>query len=324
MLVPSRHGSSEAYRYGFQGQEKDDELKGEGNSYNFGARMLDPRIGRFFTIDPDFEDYPSTSPYLYANNSPLYFIDHDGKGPRPAPKLIEATIHNFGDFWFRAFKASNNTSTGHFNDWVRGRAKSDGRSKALGAIGEGTFAASLDAVAFPNTKVAFGSEIYGKAATKLVQVDVVEITVIGTYKGKLLGGGLGKKIINYNFNGTEKDPIIEERSYTGLRTIVQNYEIKTLNPDSNVGKLYQQLSKGVDQAIKNGLTTEDDVYGVLVTDQASWEKVANDKTYGNLLKAKYELLTKSGNVLRLQKGLYEQSQNNLDNLVEIVKNTPEK
>ena len=33
MLVPNRHGSSNSYRYGFQGQEKDDELKGEGNSF---------------------------------------------------------------------------------------------------------------------------------------------------------------------------------------------------------------------------------------------------------------------------------------------------
>ncbi|NJM79504.1 MAG: hypothetical protein HC854_07690 [Flavobacterium sp.] len=51
-LLPNRHGSSTAYRYGFQGQEKDDELKGIGNSYDFGARMHDPRIGRFISIDP--------------------------------------------------------------------------------------------------------------------------------------------------------------------------------------------------------------------------------------------------------------------------------
>jgi len=31
------------YRYGFNGHEKDDEIKGSGNSLNFGARILDPR-----------------------------------------------------------------------------------------------------------------------------------------------------------------------------------------------------------------------------------------------------------------------------------------
>ncbi|WP_317044843.1 RHS repeat domain-containing protein, partial [Flavobacterium columnare] len=51
-LIPNRHGASNQYRYGFNGKEKDDELKGEGNSYDFGARLLDPRIGRWFSPDP--------------------------------------------------------------------------------------------------------------------------------------------------------------------------------------------------------------------------------------------------------------------------------
>jgi RHS repeat-associated protein len=46
------------YRYGFKGQEKDDEVKGEGNSINYKYRMHDPRIGRFFAIDPLAPYYP--------------------------------------------------------------------------------------------------------------------------------------------------------------------------------------------------------------------------------------------------------------------------
>jgi len=41
------------YRRGFNGMEKDDEFKGKGNSYDFGARMYDPRVGRWLTIDPE-------------------------------------------------------------------------------------------------------------------------------------------------------------------------------------------------------------------------------------------------------------------------------
>ena len=41
-----------SYRYGFQGQEKDDEVKGVGNSINYKYRMHDPRSGRFFAVDP--------------------------------------------------------------------------------------------------------------------------------------------------------------------------------------------------------------------------------------------------------------------------------
>ena len=52
MQMPGRNGNTGDYRYGFQGQEKDDEIKGEGNSVNYKYRMHDPRIGRFFAVDP--------------------------------------------------------------------------------------------------------------------------------------------------------------------------------------------------------------------------------------------------------------------------------
>jgi RHS repeat-associated protein len=80
-LVPNRHGSSDAYRYGFNGMEKDDELKGEGNSYDFGARMLDPRIGRWFAVDKKYQMCHGWSPYNYVLNSPIYFVDPDGNSP---------------------------------------------------------------------------------------------------------------------------------------------------------------------------------------------------------------------------------------------------
>lgn len=69
------------YRYGFQGQERDDELKGEGNSYDFGARMYDPRIGRFFKMDPIANYYVFQSPYVFAANNPVTLIDILGMGP---------------------------------------------------------------------------------------------------------------------------------------------------------------------------------------------------------------------------------------------------
>ena len=78
MLIPNRHGNSPAYRYGFNGMEKDDELKGEGNSYDFGARMYDPRVGRWFKMDNEFKIQPSFSPYKAFFNNPNLFVDPDG------------------------------------------------------------------------------------------------------------------------------------------------------------------------------------------------------------------------------------------------------
>ena len=71
--------SSNKYRRGFNGMEKDDELKGEGNSYDFGARMYDPRLGRFLSVDPKADQRVSLSPYNSMSNNPINRIDPDGQ-----------------------------------------------------------------------------------------------------------------------------------------------------------------------------------------------------------------------------------------------------
>jgi len=57
----------------------DNEIKGEGNSLNYDYRMHDPRVGRFFAVDPLAEKYPNISPYVYCYNNPLNVIDPDGR-----------------------------------------------------------------------------------------------------------------------------------------------------------------------------------------------------------------------------------------------------
>jgi RHS repeat-associated protein len=80
MLVPDAENTATSdYRYGFNGKEKDNELKGEGNSYDFGARMYDPRIGRWFATDPLEAKYSNMSPYIYCANNPIIYIDPDGR-----------------------------------------------------------------------------------------------------------------------------------------------------------------------------------------------------------------------------------------------------
>ncbi len=68
--------------------EKDDELKGSGNSYDFGARILDPRIGRWLSLDPLQAKYPSHSPYNFVKNNPVYFIDPDGRDVKGYVTLV--------------------------------------------------------------------------------------------------------------------------------------------------------------------------------------------------------------------------------------------
>ncbi len=78
MEVPNRCGNSSSYRYGFQGQEKDNEIKGDGNSLNYTFRMHDPRVGRFFAIDPLFRKFPHNSPYAFSENRVIDGIELEG------------------------------------------------------------------------------------------------------------------------------------------------------------------------------------------------------------------------------------------------------
>ena len=64
------------YRLGYQGSEKDDESKGVGNSYTTFFRQLDPRVGRWFSIDPKMSIWES--PYVSMGNNPLLFNDKLG------------------------------------------------------------------------------------------------------------------------------------------------------------------------------------------------------------------------------------------------------
>ena len=78
MLLPNRHHNTPDYRYGFQGQEMDDEVKGEGNSLNYTFRMHDPRVGRFFAVDPLFRQYPHNSTYAFSENRVLDGVELEG------------------------------------------------------------------------------------------------------------------------------------------------------------------------------------------------------------------------------------------------------
>jgi RHS repeat-associated protein len=69
---------STAYRYGFNGKENDNEVKGEGNQQDYGMRIYDPRLGKFLSVDPLTKEYPELTPYQFASNRTIDGIDLDG------------------------------------------------------------------------------------------------------------------------------------------------------------------------------------------------------------------------------------------------------
>jgi RHS repeat-associated protein len=65
-----------AYRYGFNGKEKDPDM--DGNNYDYGFRIYNPQIGKFLSTDPLTDKYPELTPYQFASNTPICVVDLDG------------------------------------------------------------------------------------------------------------------------------------------------------------------------------------------------------------------------------------------------------
>jgi hypothetical protein len=80
VLVDICEKDGDRYMFGFTGGEKINEIAGIGNHVDIGERGVDTRLGRLnWKPDPLAKKFPSESPYIYAGNNPIYYVDKEGK-----------------------------------------------------------------------------------------------------------------------------------------------------------------------------------------------------------------------------------------------------
>ena len=94
--MPGRNATPGNYRYGFQGQEKDDEIKGGGSHVNFTYRGYDPRIGRMWSIDLLSAKYPYWTPYAFSGNRIIDSKEFEGLEPIAAADARTFFFDQFG------------------------------------------------------------------------------------------------------------------------------------------------------------------------------------------------------------------------------------
>jgi RHS repeat-associated protein len=112
MQMVGRNDPGEGYRYGFQGQETDDEWTDSESHIAFTYRCYDARLGRFLSLDPLAPKYPHNSPYAFSENKVIFMIELEGLeaiDPSKKDNMEHLYILNDGDIYsvFYTDKAGN-------------------------------------------------------------------------------------------------------------------------------------------------------------------------------------------------------------------------
>jgi len=216
-------GEYNAYKFSAKELQKELGL----NWHDFGARMQDPIVGRWWAPDPMAEMYYHISPYVYANNNPILFVDPDGLTPR---MYIETK--GFGHA-FVTVGAGDNTTVYTYGRYAElGKNKSFARSST--PTGEGVLI-----------------RLTGDDAKTFIHDQITKKEAVAFEFTKSSDDAVAKYFDN-KFNSSNNVPTTGKYAGNENARVVDNYNIFTNNC---VTVSLEGLQNGVDKSIKVGKGT---------------------------------------------------------------------
>ncbi len=84
------YSAGSGFRFGFNGKEQQGDIGGY--DYDFGARIYEGRLGKWFSVDPLEKKYPQLSPFSFCSNNPIFFIDPDGADVKPSKAFLNTSF----------------------------------------------------------------------------------------------------------------------------------------------------------------------------------------------------------------------------------------
>jgi RHS repeat-associated protein len=335
MLLPGRFGGGFAdQKFGFQGQLKDDELNGSaGSSYAFEYRVHDPRVGRFFSVDPLSSQQPWYSPYNFAGNNPVACIDYKGGRPIYGPGWSMGTLMLSHTNFFAVLVESNNSSPLLMHKYATGAEHTNAQRRAwhyslVGSMGE--------AIVGENALWNFGLHgmFHGHNTFPYIRYGVyyggapvdIAITCNTGTRRRLWSNALSERTFvmmpTYDPVTWEKTGDAEYGSQNGVEqrwTIL--VEVKTLNPEGDAETIFYELSEGMQQLDRSISAAGERSIAWLQTDTDTWKRVMSDSTYGPKLRQAYNsYLAKGNRHIKLVDDLYNDAVNQLNEAQKDIQN----
>jgi RHS repeat-associated protein len=273
-------GLADEFRFGYQGSEADEEIKGEGNSYTTFYRQLDPRLGRWFSIDPVFQ--PWQSPYCSMDNNPAFYNDQLGNTVTPNGSKEEkdkyvSTLNSVASKIKFVMKDDKLSFT--FNEYKESVTDENGVTKEVTKSYEYKDLSSFEKQMVDNIESQYNTDVslkssknHGFMSSTFVDVDIKEFSLIGgdddqdKLKSALLethSVAIGRRLAEEDLNNTTQEGYNsnDKRKVVNsldpgitLQNQLQSKFGVVFSPESKGAQIWTEPFKSVSKKLADGRT----------------------------------------------------------------------